>query len=708
MTDSVQQAWQFMRRRDFLKWGSIYWVQGVCGGVLTGCNRHHSLPERPLIAARFPQGVASADPTSNSVVLWTRAEPVEPEQAVVYLELEVATDPAFANLVVQALVEAKIEHDYTVRAGAQALQPDQVYFYRFRSTAGDISRTGRTWTAPSSESNQPVNFAFVSCQERQHGYYGAYRRLLKDDSNQPVEARLRFILHLGDFIYETDESWQAPVDDSNEPLPGGLLESSGAPRNLGVLPDSATSVNGIYHAETVADYRYLYKTYLQDPDLLEARAHWPFVCLWDDHEFSDDCWQSEANYVNAGEHSSTDEPSQTRKVAANQAWFEFIPMDYSAALESDPGLHHARPFEFTSVQNTSNAQPNPDNAAALASLTIYRRLHFGQLFDLILTDNRSYRSDHAVPEDISGNFPEFLHPRAGMPLALLNQMDAGRDANGGQPERFLSMAGKVFLNPRAASPPGTILGETQKHWWKSVMLDTRTRWRIWGNSVPLLRLRVNLSRLDTRLPDVVLSSDAWDGYATERNELMQFLAAQQISGVISLAGDLHAHFAGQVMANYDAAVPEPVIAEVVTAAISSQSMFSALERRSRMEQPSALAADVRRLITYPDVSQPQRPINNIDNTLRYGIANALAAARGELPVENDVSDNPHLLYADTDAHGYGVVQVTEAAVWVALHTLKTITEDAEADKVLATTRFKIVQSANGTTAIEMVQSSNIA
>ena len=70
---------------------------------------------------------------------------------------------------------------------------------------------------------------------------------------------------------------------------------------------------------TVDGYRAIYKGYLADPDLQDARARWPFVCIWDNHEFS---WQGWQSIVKAG---AFEQPGQTVKVAANQAWFEYIP-----------------------------------------------------------------------------------------------------------------------------------------------------------------------------------------------------------------------------------------------------------------------------------------------------------------------------------------------------------------------------------------------
>jgi PhoD-like phosphatase len=60
------------------------------------------------------------------------------------------------------------------------------------------------------------------------------------------------------------------------------------------------------------DYRILYRGYLADPDLQDARARWPFVCIWDNHELSWKGWQSQVSF------GSGVVPAQTRKVAANQ------------------------------------------------------------------------------------------------------------------------------------------------------------------------------------------------------------------------------------------------------------------------------------------------------------------------------------------------------------------------------------------------------
>lgn len=75
-----------------------------------------------------------------------------------------------------------------------------------------------------------------------------------------------------------------------------------------------------FHIPTdVGDHRAIYRNYLHNPDLQDARARWPFVCMWDNHEFSWIGWQGLQRFE------EVNRPAHTRKVAANQAFFEYQP-----------------------------------------------------------------------------------------------------------------------------------------------------------------------------------------------------------------------------------------------------------------------------------------------------------------------------------------------------------------------------------------------
>ncbi|MGZ3377562.1 MAG: PhoD-like phosphatase N-terminal domain-containing protein, partial [Phenylobacterium sp.] len=63
----------------------------------------------------FPEGVASGDPQSDSVILWTRRPPGSSEQAQARLVVEVAEDETFQRVVANAPAIPSAENGWTVR-----------------------------------------------------------------------------------------------------------------------------------------------------------------------------------------------------------------------------------------------------------------------------------------------------------------------------------------------------------------------------------------------------------------------------------------------------------------------------------------------------------------------------------------------------------------------------------------------------------------
>jgi alkaline phosphatase D len=234
----------------------------------------------------YPHGVASGDPHSDSVILWTRRPPSGNDKARV-LHVEIADDRNFRRVVASAEAIVSEETDWTCRVLAAGLQPARIYWYRFADDNGFGSRIGRTITAPSDADSRPVRFAFVSCQNVQQGASTAYRRMIWEDQQRPPQDCLGFVLHLGDFVYEV--MWYP------EERPQGMYARK--------LRDIVRYASGEKHRDfhvptTVDDYRALYRAYLLDPDLADARAHFPFVYMWDNHEFSWKCWQTQQNFGN--------------------------------------------------------------------------------------------------------------------------------------------------------------------------------------------------------------------------------------------------------------------------------------------------------------------------------------------------------------------------------------------------------------------------
>ena len=131
-----------------------------------------TIPSRSKIAWRerrdfFPEGVASGDPDSNSVLLWTRRPPAASDAAnhtIEQLSVEVSEDEAFTQIIATAEAPISAASDWTCRVLVGKLKPSHVYWYRFTDADGNGSRIGRTITAPAENDPRPVQFAFVSCQ----------------------------------------------------------------------------------------------------------------------------------------------------------------------------------------------------------------------------------------------------------------------------------------------------------------------------------------------------------------------------------------------------------------------------------------------------------------------------------------------------------------------------------------------------------------
>jgi alkaline phosphatase D len=679
-----------MRRREFLRHAGCFVASAGAAG-LAACGDDDDGPrvepggdgavpdggQPDKGAYSFPQGVASGDPRPTSVMLWTRVQAESGKDGPIALGLEVATDEGFTRKVLSTkALMVDSDSDYCVRIVLQELEPDTVYYYRF-SAGKDVSRVGRTWSAPERNTDVPIRFAWAACQDYTGGFYGAYRTMINEDEAANEDERLRFVLHVGDFIYETrGDGFQVALDD--DLMPVMLEDRDGAPRMVAPFPSGGgMRSETVTFADTLDDYRHLYKTFLTDPDLQAARARWPFVCIWDDHEFTDDCWQTQANYMN---DASFDEASQRRRVAASQAWYEYIPAILEGAEEEDGIEPAATNFRGASVMDAEYTDPvevdEPNNVAALAALTIYRRLRFGQHVDLVLTDSRSYRSDHALLEEASKDSLLVFHPRAGLPLEVVNTLDAGRSALGGAPPDVV----QAYENSRKDSPPGSILGPDQKAWLKEVLKASSATFKVWGNSIPLLRLRLDTTdvALFAGQGDLVLSADAWDGYPSERSELMGFIKDNAIRNVVSLSGDHHAHFVGLVHDDHDGAVQTPVMADFATAGISSSSQFAAIANAIEGAIPPGLeaaVAPVLKLIVYDStpLGGEQKAVVNLNTLLLYG-ANAatLAAETHDLDAVEAARRpvNEHLRYADSGANGYGLARFDRNGAQITMVTIE--------------------------------------
>jgi alkaline phosphatase D len=240
--------------------------------------------------------------------------------------------------------------------------------------------------------------------------------MIFEDARKPAAEQLDFVLHLGDFIYEL--IWYP------EDRPKGMYD-----RRLRdvVRFEHGEKVEDFHVPVTLDDYRALYRGWLQDPDLQDARARWPFVCVWDNHEFSWRGWQGIMNVA-------TPRPAQTRKVAANQAWFEYQPARIKKPDGAEIERFIAPPVADTPIErfDEHGIGVEPNNLAAIGSLLVYRRLQFGRNVDLVLTDNHSFQSHDPMDTPEGEAFQSKAFPYFA-PEEVIEIFDAGREYNGGRP-----------------------------------------------------------------------------------------------------------------------------------------------------------------------------------------------------------------------------------------------------------------------------------
>ena len=413
----------------------------------------------------FRHGVASGDPLTDRVMLWTRVTPPASRSATGPIDVQwvIASDEGLQQVVARGTAQAAVERDFTVKVDAGGLGPGRTYHYGFVA-GGERSPVGRTKTLP--ERTDRLRVASVSCSNYPAGYFNVYRCI----ANRPD---LDAVVHLGDYIYEFANGRYGDGSASGRvPLRAG-------------------------EASTLEDYRDRYATYRSDIDLQEAHRRHPFIAVWDDHESANDAWSG-----GAGNHNPSSQGSwATRLAGAYRAYLEWMPIRES----SDPKIH------------------------------LYRTFRFGDLADLVMLDTRGLRDQQAI----------------------------GTDA-------------KMLLDPSRS-----LLGAAQEAWFFDQLRASQragSRWRVIGQQILFTPLS------PPGFP--VANTDVWDGYAPARNRVFDMLAADKITNVAVLTGDIHSSWAMDVPRNpwtgYDPTTGAGSIAvELVTPAISSPPFFSSPELRQR-------------------------------------------------------------------------------------------------------------------------------
>ncbi len=421
-------------------------------------------------AGVFGFGVASGDPTGTEVLLWTR---VTPDPSAVpgsglgrptTVHWEVAADDGFDRVLHRGTVRTDPARDHTVKVVVGGLTPYTRYSYRFRAL-GQTSPVGRTQTAPDEPGTlHALRLAVVSCSNYTGGFFTAYRGLAARDD-------LDAVLHLGDYVYEY-----------------GNAEDRYGPPELAGTRDHQPPVETV----DLADYRVRHALYKADPDLQAAHQRHPWITIFDDHEITNDAYDTGAE-----NHEAADDPATSytgpqeppgiraegdflaRRAQAFQAYLEWMPIREPGTL----GEHPHRGTQF------------------------FRRFRFGDLAELSVLDTRQNRSQQ-VPATAGG-----------------------------------------VLNPALTDPARVLPEPEQLDWLLDGLGSGGTAWHLIGNQTVFTRVYA-VPRAGV-LPGQVFNTDQWDGYQDDQAQVLTAMAASGDTDPVVLTGDIHSSWANDLPTDHE-------------------------------------------------------------------------------------------------------------------------------------------------------------
>ncbi|WP_207420648.1 alkaline phosphatase D family protein [Desertivirga brevis] len=469
-----------LSRRTFIR-NTVIATAGtiLIPSALTSCKKDNDDDDINYNGQGFYEGVASFDPSTDKVILWTRYTPAMEESTQPEILLDVAKDANFSNVVVSRKVKVDTGSDYTIHVDVSGLSSNTKYYYRFRSeTTGAVSVTGETKTLPAAGQASEVKLAVVSCANFQAGLFNVYGAVANSDAD--------VVVHLGDYIYEYG---------------AGGYGTNGNTAGLNRTHKPAGEII------TLENYRERYRQYRSDEQLQKAHQMKPFICVWDDHEVTNNTWKDGAE-----NHQPNEGSFETRKLSAIQVWHEYLP-----------------------ARVTDNAK-------------IYRNFEIAGLVNLMMLDTRIVGRDKQLSygdyfTQTGLNTNAFLTAWTNPQRTILGQEQrnwlTGKISSSNLKWQVLGnqvLMGKMFMPAElllitaqiaAGSPDPTLL--TQYNTSVSQLVAIKTRMQ---QNDPTLTA-AEKARIQTVLP---YNLDSWDGYPVEREMIF---AAANGKKLVSLAGDTH-------------------------------------------------------------------------------------------------------------------------------------------------------------------------
>jgi len=461
----------------------------------------------------FRHGVASGDPDTSSVVLWTRLSPSEdagaqPTEAV----WELSESPDFHAVMRQGIARTSAARDFTVKVLADGLAPGAMVYYRFR--VGDaISAVGRARTLPTGQV-QRLGIALASCSNYAVGYFNAYDAIARDPA-------IDFVLHTGDYIYEYGgkDSWGQSIAEE-----------------LGRVHAPAHEI------VSLADYRERHAQYKTDAGARAMHANHTLLACWDDHESANNPW------VGGAQNHQPDSEGhwRARRDASIQAYFEWMPVREPEWLahKGRSRMQFWREYSFGDLAMLHTLETRHTARAEQIDYMPYATR---------ITDAASaeaFKNDVIGASDRPMLSPEL---ETDLATALKASVEAG------QPWRIIA---SPMVIARLLVPDLVALGVLPDP--RPVLASAKSPQEL---AALASKAEVSLAwRGMYNLPDY---TDAWTGYPWARERLYDLAAKAGARDLVFLVGDSHSFWANSLVND----AREPVGIEFGTAGISSPGDF---------------------------------------------------------------------------------------------------------------------------------------
>jgi alkaline phosphatase D len=473
---------QSKSRRDFIRNSATVLTAASAASLLSACGGSNDTAPQ---AADFRYGVASGDPLSDRVILWTHARIASTNEAV-ELTWQTATDAGFRAIVSTGRVRASADTGFTAKADATGLAAGTLYYYRFIDAAGAASPVGITRTLPKADVSS-VKFAVLSCSLYSEGFFNTYAAAANSDAE--------YALHLGDYIYEY----------GSDPAKYGNADAV-------ALNRVTAPANDIVSLE---DYRTRYARYRSDTDLQALHARMPFIAVWDDHEFANNA------YLDGAENhdSATQGDWAARKTAAAQAYHEWLPIRTDAGGDR---LKIYRRFDFGQLLTLHMLDTRIEG----------RDRQYDGFGD---TDGGIARYAAGLGSGSDANRRMISAAQQGWLVDGIRQSSAAWQVLGNQDIMArMWMPASVLQAQQAALTNPTVASQAAVQTAISDFLAAKVS-RAAGLSLTPTQMALLSPTTNPRLP---YNLDAWDGYPLQRESILQSVKTLD-KRLVTLSGDSH-------------------------------------------------------------------------------------------------------------------------------------------------------------------------